>query len=200
MSEPGGIESIDVKLEVVIVPVADVERSKRFYASLGWRQDVTPPGVVQFTPHGSPCSVQFGATLTTAEPGSAKGYLIVSDIVATRDALVAAGVEVGEIFHLGQDGPEPGVDPERRTYRSRATFTDPDRNTWLLQEITARLPGRVDAGDTAFATASELAGALRRAAAAHGEHEKRTGAEDPDWPDWYARYMVAEHAGTELPE
>ncbi len=200
MGEPGGIESIDVKLEVVVVPVSDVERAKEFYASLGWRLDVTPPGVVQFTPHGSPCSVQFGATLTTAAPGSGKGYLVVSDIVAARDALVAAGTDVGEIFHLGPDGPTPGLDPERRTYRSRATFADPDGNTWLLQEITARLPGRVDAGDTSFATASELAGALRRAAAAHGEHEKRTGAEDPDWPDWYARYTIAEHAGTELPE
>jgi hypothetical protein len=163
--------------------------------------DVTPPGIpiVQLTPHGSWCSVQFGPNLTTAAPGSSKAYLIVSDVVAAREAIVAAGIEIGEVFHLGPDGAEPGPDPERRSYNSRALLSDPDGNQWLLQEITSRLPGRVDAAGTTFGSASDLADAMRRAAAAHGEHEKRIGAADPDWPDWYARYMAAEQAGTELP-
>ena len=191
---------IDMKLEVLVIPVADVDRATEFYRRLGWRLDETPPWVVQFTPHGSWCSVQFGANLTTAAPGSGKGYLVVSDIVAARDTLIAAGVEVGEIFHLGADGPVPGLDPERGTYRSRAIFNDPDGNQWLLQEVTTRLPGRVDAATTSYGSASDLANAMRRAAAAHGEHEKRIGAADPNWPDWYAGYLVAEQAGTELPE
>ncbi len=189
----------DMKLEVVVVPVADVERAKEFYGRLGWRLDVTPPGVVQFTPHGSWCSVQFGPGLTDAAPGSAKSYLVVSDIVATRDALVAAGVEVSGVFHRGPDGPVDGPDPERRSYFSRASFTDPDGNFWLLQEVTTRLPGRVDGGVTTYSSASDLADAMRRASAAHGEHEKRIGAADPNWPDWYAEYMVSEQAGTEPP-
>jgi catechol 2,3-dioxygenase-like lactoylglutathione lyase family enzyme len=191
----------DTKLEVVVIPVSDVDRATEFYGSLGWRQDVTPPGsgVVQFTPHGSGCSVQFGANLTSAAPGSAKGYLIVSDIEAARDALVAAGVEVSELFHLGKDGPVGGPDPEHRSYFSRATFSDPDGNAWVLQEITTRLPGRVDAAATSFASASDLASAFRRAEAAHGEHEKRTGQRDENWPDWYAAYMIAEQSGAELP-
>ncbi len=193
------VTDIDMKLEVVVIPVSDVDRATEFYGRLGWRLDVTPPGIVQLTPHGSSCSVQFGATLTSATPGSGKGYLVVSDIETARDALVAAGIEVSGIFHIGPDGPAPGLDPERRTYRSRATFRDPDGNEWLVQEITTRLPGRVDAAETSFATASDLAAAMRRASIAHGEHEKRTGAADPDWPDWYARYIVAEEAGTELP-
>lgn len=193
------IANVDMKLEVMVIPVSDVDRAKEFYGRLGWRVDVTPPGVVQLTPHGSPCSLQFGATLTSADPGSGKGYLVVSDIETARDALVGAGVEVSEIFHLGPDGPVPGVDPERGTYRSQATFRDPDGNEWLVQEITNRLPGRVDAAETSFATASDLAAAMRRAELAHGEHEKRIGAADPDWPDWYARYMVAAAAGAELP-
>jgi catechol 2,3-dioxygenase-like lactoylglutathione lyase family enzyme len=192
----------DTKLEVVVIPVSDVERATEFYGSLGWRQDVTPPGsgVVQFTPHGSGCSVQFGANLTSAAPGSAKAYLIVTDIEAARDALVAAGVEVGEVFHPGTDGPVSGPDPEHRSYLSRATFSDPDGNAWLLQEITTRLPGRVDAAETSFASASDLASAFRRAEAAHGEHEKRTGQRDENWPDWYAAYMIAEQSGAELPK
>ena len=204
-ARPGGasgmadLTDLDMKLEVVVIPVSDVERAKDFYGRLGWRLDVTPPIVVQFTPHGSGCSIQFGATLTSAAPGSAKEYLIVSDIVAARDALIAAGVEVGEIFHLGPEGPITGLDPDRRSYFSRAVFTDPDGNTWLMQEVTTRLPGRVDAGATSFGSASDLAAAMRRAAAAHGEHEKRTGEADPDWPDWYAAYLVAEQAGTDLP-
>jgi catechol 2,3-dioxygenase-like lactoylglutathione lyase family enzyme len=191
---------IDMKLEVVVIPVADIERATAFYQRLGWRKDVTPPGVVQFTPHGSWCSVQFGATLTASEPGSAKEYLIVSDLVATRQALVAAGVEVSEIFHVTPDGPADGLDPERRSYRSRASFTDPDGNFWLLQEVTTRLPGRVDPSlVNSFGSVSDLEAALRRAAAAHGEHEKRTGEADENWPAWYAAYMVAEQAGTDLP-
>ncbi len=199
----GSVARVDMKLEVVVIPVSDVDRATRFYASLGWRQDVTPPGsgVVQFTPPSSACSVQFGKNLTSAAPGSVqRTYLIVSDVEAARDALVAAGIEVGESFHLGPDGPLSGLDPERGTYRSFASFSDPDGNTWLLQEITTRLSGRIDAAATSFGSASDLASAFRRAEAAHGQHEKRTGQRDANWPDWYAAYMVAEQAGTELPE
>jgi catechol 2,3-dioxygenase-like lactoylglutathione lyase family enzyme len=192
-------ETLDVKLEVVVIPVSDVDRAKEFYVSLGWRLDVTPPGVVQLTPPGSGCSVQFGATLTSAAPGSAKGYLIVSDIDAARDQLVTAGIEVSEVFHLGPDGPVSGPDPERGSYRSFASLSDPDGNSWLFQEITTRLPGRVDPATPSFGSARDLASALRRAEAAHGQHEKRTGEADPNWPDWYAEYMAAEQAGTELP-
>jgi catechol 2,3-dioxygenase-like lactoylglutathione lyase family enzyme len=196
------VTNVDMKLEVVVIPVSDVDRATQFYARLGWRQDVTPPGsgVVQFTPRGSACSVQFGKSLTSAAPGSAqRTYLIVSDIDAARKELVAAGIEVGEIFHLGADGPVSGPDPNRGTYRSFALFSDPDGNSWLLQEITTRLPGRIDAAATSFGSASDLANAFRRAEAAHGQHEKRTGQRDENWPDWYAAYMVAEQAGTELP-
>jgi catechol 2,3-dioxygenase-like lactoylglutathione lyase family enzyme len=198
-SGAANLGKLDMKLEVVVLPVSDIDRAKEFYARLGWRLDVTPPSVVQFTPHGSGCSVQFGATLTSAAPGSAKEYLIVSDIQAARDALVAAGVEVSEIVHLDPDGWVSGPDPERRSYGSRATFDDPDGNTWLLQEVTTRLPGRIEGGVTSFGSAGDLAGAMRRAAAAHGEHEKRIGAADPDWPDWYADYMVSEQSGADLP-
>jgi catechol 2,3-dioxygenase-like lactoylglutathione lyase family enzyme len=198
--DDASVENVDMKLEVVVVPVSNVDRAKEFYGRLGWRLDVTPPSVVQFTPHGSACSVQFGATLTSAAPGSAKEYLIVSDLEAARAALVAAGIEVSEFFHLGPDGPVSGLDPERRSYFSRATFADPDGNTWLLQEVTSRLPGRLDPGPTTFTSASDLAGAMRRAAAAHGEHEKRIGAADPNWPDWYAEYVVAEQTGAEPPK
>ncbi|MET7668961.1 VOC family protein [Micromonospora luteifusca] len=201
--DPSGmssIESIDVKLEVIVIPVSDVDRAKAFYLRLGWRLDQTPPGIVQLTPHGSGCSVQFGPGLTSAAPGSATAYLIVSDIEATRNALVSAGVEVGDIFHVGPDGPVDGLDPERRSYVSRATLRDPDGNTWLMQEITARLPGRIEGGLTSFGSASDLASALKRAAAAHGEHEKRTGERDDEWPDWYARYMVSEQSGAKPPE
>ena len=198
-SGTASVETVDMKLEVVVIPVSDVDRATEFYGRLGWRQDVTPPGVVQFTPHGSGCSVQFGANLTSAAPGSAREYLIVSDIEAARDALAAAGIEVSEVFHLGPDGPVSGLDPERRSYFSRASFSDPDGNSWLLQEITTRLPGRIDAAETSFGSASDLAGAMRRAEAAHGEHEKRTGEADPNWPDWYAEYMVSEQSGAEPP-
>jgi catechol 2,3-dioxygenase-like lactoylglutathione lyase family enzyme len=196
-------KSVDMKLEVVTIPVSDVDRATEFYVGLGWRQDVTPPGsgVVQLTPPGSGCSVQFGTNRTSAAPGSAQNqFLIVSDIEAAHDDLVGRGVEVSEVFHLGPDGPVGGPDPERRSYSSLATFSDPDGNSWLLQEVTTRLPGRVDAAETSFGSTSDLASAMRRASVAHGEHEKRTGEADANWPDWYAAYMVAEQAGAELPE
>ena len=198
----GRVGQVDMKLEVITIPVSDVDRATKFYASLGWRQDVTPPGsgVVQFTPPGSPSSVHFGTNRTSAAPGSAQNqFLIVSDIQAARDELVGRGVEVSEIFHLGPAGPVSGPAPDHATYSSFATFNDPDGNSWLLQEITTRLPGRVEATETAFASTSDLASALRRAEAAHGEHEKRTGQRDADWPSWYAAYMAAEQSGKELP-
>jgi catechol 2,3-dioxygenase-like lactoylglutathione lyase family enzyme len=195
---------VDMKVEVLIIPVADVERAKAFYGRLGWRLDAdlrfdSGLRVVQFTPPASGCSIQFGVNLTSAAPGSAKGLLIVSDIEAARDALVAAGIEVGEVFHTGPAGPLSGPDPDHRSYFSRALFSDPDGNVWQLQEVTTRLPGRIDTGVTSFGSASDLVSALRRAAAAHGQHEKRIGKADENWPDWYAAYMVAEQAGTELP-
>ena len=177
-------QTVDMRLEVVVIPVADVDRAKRFYGGLGWRLDADfvvgdEFRVVQFTPPGSPCSIHFGTGVTSAVPGSARGlYLVVSDIEAARAELVARGVEVSEVFHRAGPG-EPslsGPDPEHRSYRSYASFSDPDGNGWLLQEVTARLPGRVDADATTFTSSTELAAALRRAAAAHGEHEKRTAA------------------------
>ena len=198
-AQVAGIEKVDMKVEVVVIPVSDVDRAKQFYRRIGLRLDVTPPIVVQLTPHGSGCSVQFGTSLTSAPPGSATAYLVVCDIEAARDALLAAGVEVSEFFHLGPDGPVPGLDPERRSYSSRARFSDPDGNTWLLQEVTTRLPGRVDPTTTTYFSIEDVAAALRRAATAHGEHEKRTGEADANWPDWYARYLVHEQAGDGLP-
>jgi catechol 2,3-dioxygenase-like lactoylglutathione lyase family enzyme len=199
-----GIATVDMKLEAIVIPVSDVERAKEFYTKLGWRQDVTPPGsgVFQFTPRGSACSVQFGTNLTSAAPGSVqRTYLIVSDLESARNALVDAGIDVGEIFHFGPKGPEGGLDPERRTYSSFATFSDPDGNSWLLQEITTRLAGRIDFGVTSFGSVDDLASAFRRAEAAHGEHEKRSGGQrDENWPDWYAKYMAAEQSGAELPQ
>ncbi|MGZ4663520.1 MAG: VOC family protein [Frankiaceae bacterium] len=189
-----------MKLEVVTIPVSDVDRAKKFYESLGWRLDETPSWVVQLTPPGSWCSVQFGPNRTSAPAGSAENtYLVVSDIKETRDKLLAAGVEVDEITHPGTGGTESGPDPDRRSYFSRATFRDPDGNSWLLQEVTTRLPGRVDPSTTSFGSVSDLAAALVRAARAHGEHEKRIGEADPNWPEWYAEYMVREQSGAELP-
>jgi catechol 2,3-dioxygenase-like lactoylglutathione lyase family enzyme len=190
---------VDMKVEVVVIPVSDVERAKEFYLRLGWRLDKTPQGLVQFTPPGSACSVLFGANLTTSAPGSAEAYLIVSDIAASREALVAAGIEVGEVFHIGPGGRLSGPDPEHRSYFTRASFTDPDGNVWVLQEVTVRLPGRIDTGVTSFGSANDLASALRRAEAAHGKHEKTAGASDLNWPEWYAEYMAAEQSGTKLP-
>ncbi len=203
-NQSANLAKLDQKIEVTIFPVADVDRAKEFYLKLGWRLDAdfSFPAfrVVQVTPRGSGCSLQFGRNLTTASPGSGKGYIIVSDIVAARNALLATGVPVGDLFHLGENGPAPGLDPERRTYRSRAEFRDPDGNSWVLQEITNRLPGRVDPGPTSFASPSDLVSALKRAALAHGQHEARIGQRDENWPVWYAEYMVREQAGTELPE
>ena len=198
---------IDMRLEVVVVPVSDVDRAKRFYGDLGWRLDGdfivgNEFRGVQFTPPGSPCSIHFGKGLTSAAPGSAPGlYLVVSDIEAARAALLDRRVEVSEVFHREGPGKPPlsGPDPEHHSYSSFATFKDPDGNTWLLQEVTVRLPGRVDEDDTTYTSTSDLATALRRAEAAHGEHEKRTGQRDADWPTWYAEYMVAEHGGKPLP-
>ena len=198
-----GAAKIDMKLEVVTIPVSDVDRATEFYGKVGWRQDVTPPGsgIVQFTPPGSACSIQFGTNRTSASPGSAQNqFLIVSDIQAAHDDLAARGIEVSDVFHLGPEGPAGGPDPERRSYGSLATFSDPDGNSWLLQEITTRLPGRVDADDTTYASVPDLSSAMRRAAVAHGEHEKRIGEADENWPDWYAAYMVAEQSGAELPQ
>lgn len=198
---------LDLKLEVVVIPVSDVDRAKQFYAGLGWRLDgdfVVGDAFrgVQFTPPGSPASVHFGKGITSAAPGTAQGlFLVVSDIVAARAELIRRGASVSEIFHRTGPG-QPAVagpHPTRQTYSSFATFSDPDGNTWLLQEVTARLPGRVDANDTTFASPADLANTLRRAATAHGEHEKRTGAHDANWPDWYAAYIVAEQAGRPLP-
>jgi catechol 2,3-dioxygenase-like lactoylglutathione lyase family enzyme len=199
--------SIDLKLEVVVIPVSDVDRAKRFYDGLGWRLDADIAvgdsfRVVQLTPPGSPASIQFGKGLTSAAPGAAQGtYLVVSDIDAARTDLIRRGVSVGEVFHKTAEGPRSGPDPQRRSYASLATFSDPDGNTWLLQEVTTRLPGRVDAEVTTFVSSSDLAATLRRAAAAHGEHEERTGQHDAvGWPDWYADYIVAEQAGKPLPQ
>jgi catechol 2,3-dioxygenase-like lactoylglutathione lyase family enzyme len=209
------VKNVDMNLEVVVIPVSDVDRAKEFYGNLGWRLDADFPfdngfRVVQLTPPGSGCSVQFGTNITSAAPGSAQClYLVVSDIEAARDALAARGVDVSAVFHPGTPGAQFRPDgesgrvsasaPDHASYSSFATFSDPDGNSWLLQEVTTRLPGRIDGADTAYASTADLASALRRAAAAHGEHEKRTGEADANWPDWYAAYMVAERAGTELP-
>jgi catechol 2,3-dioxygenase-like lactoylglutathione lyase family enzyme len=202
-SESASVKSVDMKLEVLTIPVSDVDRATEFYVGLGWRQDVTPPGsgIVQLTPPGSGCSVQFGTNRTSAPPGSAQNmFLIVSDIEVARDDLVRRGVKVSEVSHVGPGGQERGVDPERRSYSSFASFSDPDGNRWLLQKVTIPLPGRIDSAATAFASVSDLGNAMRRTAAAHGEHEKRTGEADANWPDWYAANMVAEQSGAELPK
>lgn len=205
----GKAQTVDMKLEVIVIPVSDVDRAKQFYAGLGWRLDVDIAKddqfrVVHFTPPGSQCSLLFGKGVTTAEPGSAQGlHLIVSDVVAARAALVDRGVDVSDVFHdagglfhhAGEEGRVNGPHPKRGSYGSFASFSDPDGNGWVFQEVTTRLPGRADAHDTAFTSSVELAGALRRAAAAHGEHEKLAGQHDENWPDWYAEYIVREQAG-----
>jgi len=217
-SDASGLASVtdvDLKFEAVVIPVADVDRAKGFYGRLGWRLDADFPfendfRVVQFTPPGSGCSVQFGTNITSAPPGSAQGlYLIVSDIHAARETLASRGAAVSAVFHPeapgaqfqpdGTGGRASGHAPDHASYGSFATFSDPDGNGWLLQEVTTRLPGRIDTAETRFASIADLASAMRRAEAAHGEHEKRTGEPDADWPQWYAAYIAAEQAGTELP-
>jgi catechol 2,3-dioxygenase-like lactoylglutathione lyase family enzyme len=214
-NDAASVARVDTKLEVVVIPVSDADRAKEFYGKLGWRLDAdfrfdNGFRVVQFTPPGSECSIQFGTNITSVAPGSAQGlYLVVSDIETVRDELVARGVAVSDVFHAGTPGAQfqpdgtsgrvSGPAPDHATYGSFASFSDPDGNGWLLQEITTRLAGRIDPAATSFGSASNLASALRRAAAAHGKHEKRIGQADPNWPDWYAAYMVAEQAGTELP-
>ncbi len=214
-SDAGDMESVknvDLKLEVVVLPVSDGDRAKAFYGGLGWRLDADFSfdngfRVVQFTPPGSDASIQFGTDMTSGAPGSVQNlYLIVSDIEAARDALVAQGAQVSEVFHPAAPGAQFHADTSGHlggrspdSYSSFASFSDPDGNGWLLQEITTRLPGRIDSAVTSFGSTSDLASAMRRASVAHGEHEKRTGEADPNWPDWYAEYMLAEQAGTELP-
>jgi catechol 2,3-dioxygenase-like lactoylglutathione lyase family enzyme len=211
--------TVDMKFEIVVIPVSDIDRAKEFYLKLGWRLDAdyaAPDNgfrVIQFTPPGSGCSVIFGKGVTASAPGSSQGmYLIVSDIEAARKELAERGVDVSNVFHSDgtyNGGDEPflfgqhrvdGPDPANGSYRSFASFHDPDGNGWLFQQITARLPGRVDSATTSFASAKDLANAMRRASVAHGEHEKRIGAADANWPDWYAEYMVREQSGEKLPE
>jgi catechol 2,3-dioxygenase-like lactoylglutathione lyase family enzyme len=202
------MKAFDLKLEVVAIPVSDVDRAKRFYGdTLGWRLDgefVVGDSfrALQYTPPGSPCSIHFGKGVTPAAPGSARGlFLIVTDVVAARAELVDRGVAISEVFHVTGPGRPPinGPDPQRHSYASYASFEDPDGNAWLLQEVTQRLPGRVDATETTYGSLIDLANAMRRAETAHGEHEKRTGQRDADWPSWYAEYMIAEQSGKPLP-
>jgi catechol 2,3-dioxygenase-like lactoylglutathione lyase family enzyme len=202
------MKPLDLKLEVLAIPVADVDRAKRFYGdALGWRLDGEfivgdTFRALQYTPPGSPCSIHFGKGVTPAAPGSARGlFLIVTDIVAARAELVDRGIKVSEVFHITGPGQPPigGPDPQRHSYASYAAFEDPDGNGWLLQEVTQRLPGRVDAAETEYASQTDLANAMRRAETAHGEHEKRTGQRDADWPSWYAAYMIAKQHGKPLP-
>jgi catechol 2,3-dioxygenase-like lactoylglutathione lyase family enzyme len=197
-----------MKLEVQLIPVSDVDRAKEFYTKLGWRLDDDFVAgndfrIVQFTPPGSASSISFGKGVTTAAPGSLRGGLIVSDIEAAHKDLVARGINTSEVFHGSPFSPAgriSGPDPERQSYRSYVSFEDPDGNAWIVQEVTHRLHGRIDPAMTTFASANDLASAVRRAAAAHGEHEKRNGQRDANWPDWYAAYMAAEQAGTALPK
>ena len=208
MSQTAGSskQRVDMKLEVALIPISDVDRAKEFYTRLGWRLDAdivvgNDFRVVQFTPPGSGCSIQFGKNLTSAAP--LRGGLIVSDIEAAHKELVARGINASEVFHGSPFSPAgriSGPDPERQSYSSYVAFEDSDGNVWIVQEVTHRLPGRMDPATTTFASANDLAGAMRRAAVAHGEHEKRSGQRDANWPDWYAAYMAAEQAGTELPK
>jgi catechol 2,3-dioxygenase-like lactoylglutathione lyase family enzyme len=201
------VARVDMKLEVALIPVSDVDRAKEFYTSLGWRldDDIVMGNdfrVVQFTPPGSECSISFGKGVTAATPGSFRGGLIVSNIEAAYKELVARGLNASEVFHGSPFSPAgriSGPDPERQSYRSYVSFEDPDGNAWIVQEVTLRLPGRIDPATTTFASANDLASAMRRAAAAHGANEKRNGQRDANWPEWYAAYMAAEQAGTEMP-
>ena len=208
------IADLDMKLEVVVIPVSDVDRAKEFYSKLGWRLDADRAAgdnfrLVQFTPPGSGSSIQFGINLTSAAPGSAQAiHLAVSDIEAARSELIAHGVDASQVFHCdsgtacrfsGIGARVAGPHPERLSYYSYVSFSDPDGNGWLLQEVTKRLAGRVS-GNTTYASAHDLAQAMIRAAKAHGQHEKRTGQSDANWPDWYAEYMVGEQLDEELPQ
>lgn len=206
-SDAGAVK-VDLKFEVAIVPVTDVDRAKAFYTKLGWRLDddlVVGDDfrVVQMTPPGSASSISFGKGVTDAKPGSFRGGLIVSDIEAAHKNFVAKGIDATEVFHGSPFSPAArisGPDPERQSYHSYVAFQDPDGNAWIIQEVTHRAPGRIDPETTCFGSANDLASAMRRAAAAHGEHEKRTGRRDTNWQDWYAMYMAAEQAGTDLPK
>lgn len=207
------VSKADMRFELVVIPVSDVDRAKRFYAALGWRLDIDFAAgkeyrVVQFTPPGSACSIIFGIGITPAAPGSVVGlYLSVSDIETARAGMIGRGVKVSEPFydasgifhHLNGEGIVDGLQPQRRSYGTYASFSDPDGNGWFLQEVTARLPGRELSSDAEFSSSTELARALRRAAAAHHEHERRIGKPDDNWPDWYADYIFAEQAGKPLP-
>jgi catechol 2,3-dioxygenase-like lactoylglutathione lyase family enzyme len=203
-----GAARVDMKFEVAIVPVSDVDRAKEFYTKLGWRldDDVIAGNdfrVVQFTAPGSGCSISFGKGVSDATPGSFRGGLIVTDIEAAHKEFVARGIDASEVFHGSPFSPAgriSGPDPERQSYRSYVSFMDPDGNAWIVQEVTHRAPGRIDPATTTFASVSDLASAMRRAAGAHGEHEKRIGQRDVNWPNWYAAYIAAEQAGTELPK
>jgi catechol 2,3-dioxygenase-like lactoylglutathione lyase family enzyme len=209
----GRARTVDMKLEVVVIPVSDVDRAKQFYVRLGWRLDVDIAKddqfrVVHFTPPGSQCSVLFGKGVTTEEPGSVQGlHLIVSDIETARAELVDRGIDVSAVFHdagglfhhAGEEGRVSGPHPARGSYGSFASFSDPDGNGWIFQEVTARLPGRAQTQAATFTSSIELAAVLRRAAAAHGEHERRIGQTDENWPDWYADYIVREQTGTQSP-
>ena len=207
--KPGaGATRFDMKFEVSLIPVSNVDRAKEFYTRLGWQLDDDIVAgddfrVVQLTPPGSGSSISFGKGITPAKPGSFRGGLIVTDIEAAYKELVARGINASDVFHgspFSKAGRISGPDPERQSYHSYVAFEDPDGNAWIVQEVTRRAPGRIDPAKTTFASATDLASAIRRAAAAHGEHEKRDGQRDANWPNWYAAYIAAEQAGTELPK
>jgi catechol 2,3-dioxygenase-like lactoylglutathione lyase family enzyme len=213
--QSSGVAKVDTKLEVQIIPVSDIDRAKAFYQQVGWRldEDVAPIDalrIVQFTPPGSATSVDFGKGIITSEPGTAEGALTVSDIEAAHAEYLSRGIAVSDIWHgppFPVEARQPGPDPERASYGSFFYFNDPDGNTWLVQEVTTRHPGRMNTAETGYVSTADLEAALRRAQAAHHEHEKSNGgshllhrsSHDEDWPAWYAKYMAAEQAGTALP-
>jgi catechol 2,3-dioxygenase-like lactoylglutathione lyase family enzyme len=195
-AQASGAAAVATKFEVTTLPVADVDRAKAFYEGLGWRLDIdfkpTPDTRgVQLTPPGSTASIQFDQGTTTMTRGSLQGlFLVVDDIVAAREDLISRGADVSEIWHIDPDkGRVPGLDPQRRSYFSRASFSDPDGNTWVLQEITERLPGRVEQPDSR--ARAEL---LLETAKHHGAFEAV--APPHDWWDWYGAYMVARESGS----